>query len=169
MDLSSDRPAGEGGASSPAGWGGLSSNSSNSSSSNSSSSSSSNSPLAAAGLAYSAGSPESNPLRLPTVASSVGFSPLQQQQQQQQPQQPQLPLQQQYPLQQPLQQQQQLPYSGWQGGPPCPSSMWGELQQLLSPEDRQALQQIAARARAAAAATTLGLGIAAFNAGGIRY
>ncbi|CDJ53694.1 hypothetical protein, conserved [Eimeria brunetti] len=152
MDLSPDRPAGDGGAPSPGVWGGLSSSldgssssngssSSSNNSSNSSNSSSSSSPLAAAGLAFPAGAP-SYPL-----PPSVGFSPLQQQQQQQQ--------------------------GGWMGapppgtgaprGPPCPPNMWGELQQLLSPEDKQMLQQLAARARAAAAATTLGLGLVAMN------
>ncbi|CDJ56011.1 hypothetical protein, conserved [Eimeria maxima] len=113
---------------------------------------------------------------------------LQQQQQQLQQQLQQLQQQQQL-LQQ--QQQQQQPYSAWMGGggppgavgappgspmgapwggplggpqgPPCPKTLWLEVQQQLSAEDKKTLQQIGTRARAAAAATTLGLGILAMN------
>ncbi|CDJ39164.1 hypothetical protein, conserved [Eimeria tenella] len=183
MDLSSDRPAGDGGSLPAVGWGGIASSSGNSSSS---------SPAAAAAAAGGLGYPlipGQNPAfgcpvssGGPPLGAPLGYSPLQQQQQQLQQQQ--------------LQQQQG--YQGWLGssapagqlgpgmgtpvgapggppgapgapdggplGPPCPRTMRLELQQLLSPEDRQTLQQIAARARASAAAATLGLGALALSA-----
>lgn len=55
------------------------------------------------------------------------------------------------------------PPQGVPQGAPCPQAIRMELQQLLSPEDRQTLQQIAARARASALVASFGLGFLAMS------
>ncbi|KAL8427053.1 hypothetical protein Efla_005209 [Eimeria flavescens] len=175
MELGADRAA-EGGVAPSSPW-----DSSSSSSSSSNGLSSLPPSVAAGGSAGFLGGPSSrygSPLSLtgpPSGAPPYGYSPVQQLQQQQQQGAPASGF---FGGDPSLYQQQQReggqlgpgmggePFQGRgpQGGPPCPRTMRVELQQLLSPEDRQTLQQIASRARASALAASLGLGVLAMNA-----